>query len=122
LCRPALGHSAVGVGIAFAVVAADKAGAVEAETTALRGNLGEYACWEGRSPIPPPCAELHDLAADEGLFRSLAFWTILTGTAVGTGTAIYALTTSSKGGAHTGVAVSPVMSLRGGGLVLRGAW
>lgn len=117
---------AVGAGISFAVVSGGKASDADERLTSLRQQVGDpNPCWPGREAAG--CDELHGLVEGREVFGNLALWSIVAGTAVGAGTAVYAVMASrppaTKSSAmKNDVAVTPFVTNSAAGVAIRGAW
>jgi hypothetical protein len=102
----AVGVAGIGAGVVFAILSNGKAGDAEAAT---RGS-----------------DERNSLRDDQTLFGNISFWSFVGGGAVLAGTAIYALTAGGVSGEAaappSGLRAAPIVTAKGGGLMIGGTW
>lgn len=106
-------------GVAFAVVSTGKAGAAEEQRQALIAGTGKAACTGNN--VPAECATLQDTIGAKDTFANLSFWSFVSAGALGAGTLIYALVAPNSASSTT-LRAAPVITARGGGLTVGGAW
>lgn len=117
----AVGGAGLVSGLVFTLLANGKSSDAEA----LRGGLaagpgGRDAC--DRAENQTRCGELDGLVSDQGLFANVAFWSFVGGGVALAGTGVYWLVTSSEPAPapRKGFRATPLVTAKGGGLLLQG--
>ncbi|MFT3769631.1 MAG: hypothetical protein QM820_29700 [Minicystis sp.] len=110
--------AALVVGVVLTIVANGKASDAATKNKALVDQQGARACAQ---PTASGCQELHDLLVSRSTMGSAAAWSFIGAGTVGVATLMYGLL-APRHSAKTGLEISPVVSGREGGIIVRGAW
>lgn len=110
---------ALGAGLVFTFLANGKASSASEKLTSLEAQGGDKACLA--QSFASACGELHGLRQDAATFGNVAVWSFIGAGVVGAGTLVYALATPRRQKEPSLQAV-PLVSVRGGGLMVSGSW
>ena len=110
---------ALGAGLVFALLANGKASSASEKVTSLDAQGGDKACLT--PSFTSACGELHGLRQDAATFGNVAVWSFIGAGVVGAGTLVYALATPRRQ-KEPSLQAAPLVSVRGGGLMVSGSW
>jgi hypothetical protein len=110
---------AVGAGLVFTILASGNASTASEKLTALEAKGGDNACLV--KSLASACEELHGLRQNAATFGNVAVWSFIGAGVAGTGTLIYALATPRRQ-KEPSIRAVPLVSIRGGGLMVSGSW
>ncbi|MGK4004217.1 PEGA domain-containing protein [Sorangium sp. So ce1036] len=114
------GGVAAGAGVVAGVVLAVLAGGRDRDADVQRQVLVEAGGPAACAGEAPGCGALRDTLEDAADLKNAALWTFVGAGAVGLATGAYAIWGGSA--SRPGVAAAPVVTARGGALVIRGTW